>query len=166
MGVELVPMEVREPEDLEPAFMRMKRATVGALLVLGEPLFYRHQRRINELSMQTRLACMWPTRQGAGSGGLMSREAWAPSPRTTGGRDGQSPARASNRLGHHGGTDGWSDAAHRHTTIPSWVGDPHVRPPVAVSYRSTVPKDRGVVFVAGARAVSHPRGAMVAQSAC
>jgi len=72
MGVELVPVEIREPEDLEPAFMRMKRATVGALLVLGEPLFYRHQRRINELSMQTRLACMWPTRQGAGSGGLMS----------------------------------------------------------------------------------------------
>ena len=72
MGVELVPVEVRAPGDLESAFMRMKRATVGALLVLGEPLFYRHQRRINELSMQTRLACMWPSRQGAVSGGLVS----------------------------------------------------------------------------------------------
>ncbi len=72
MGVEVVPVGVRGPDDLESAFATMKREKVSGLMVLGEPLFYVHQRRLNDLATQARLASMWPTRQGAGTGGLMA----------------------------------------------------------------------------------------------
>ena len=73
LGVKLVPAGVRNPEDFEQAFARMKQAEAAGFVVLGEPLFFGpNSRRVSDLALRGGLASMWPIRAGVDAGGLMS----------------------------------------------------------------------------------------------
>jgi putative ABC transport system substrate-binding protein len=73
LGVRLVPIGVRSPEDFEQAFALMKQADATGFVVLGEPLFFGpNSRLVNDLALRSGLASMWPLRAGVDAGGLMS----------------------------------------------------------------------------------------------
>ena len=48
-------VEVRPPYDFERAFLILKQHRVGALLVVGSPIFYRDRGRIADLALKHRL---------------------------------------------------------------------------------------------------------------
>jgi ABC-type uncharacterized transport system substrate-binding protein len=50
--VQLEKVEVRSPYDYERAFLTFKRRPVGAVLVVGSPVFFRDRTRIAELARQ------------------------------------------------------------------------------------------------------------------
>ena len=70
----LVPAGVHSAEDFDHAVAVMKQGNATGFVVLGEPLFTpaAHRERINELAVRNGLAAMWPGRNGAEAGGLMS----------------------------------------------------------------------------------------------
>jgi putative tryptophan/tyrosine transport system substrate-binding protein len=72
LGVRLVSTGVRSAGDLERAFAVMRREHAMGFVVLGEPLLIGNSRQINDLASRTGLASMWPIRDGADAGGLMS----------------------------------------------------------------------------------------------
>ena len=55
LNVQVEKVEVRPPYDFERAFVTLKQRRVGAVLVVGSPVFYRDQARIGELALRHRL---------------------------------------------------------------------------------------------------------------
>ena len=55
LHVQLEKVEVRPPYDYDRAFLTLKRRPVGAVLVVGSPVFFRDRARIAELALQNRL---------------------------------------------------------------------------------------------------------------
>jgi ABC-type uncharacterized transport system substrate-binding protein len=51
---------------------QLSRAPAGGLLVLGDPLFFDHLRRLTELAATSRLPTMYTTRAFVEAGGLMA----------------------------------------------------------------------------------------------
>jgi putative ABC transport system substrate-binding protein len=72
MNLELVPGEVRRPEDFEPALRAMVEQSAGALIVLPPPIFAAHSQRIADLTVKGRLPAMFYRREQVEAGGLMS----------------------------------------------------------------------------------------------
>ena len=72
LRVKLVPAGVRGAEEFEQAFLLMKQGHATGFVVLGEPLFFVHSRRVNELAARNGLPSIWPFREGAETGGLIS----------------------------------------------------------------------------------------------
>jgi len=72
LGVRLQFFEARRPEDIEGAFSEMTRARADALTVLSSTLFYQQRRRLVDLAAKTRLPAVYPWREAADAGGLMS----------------------------------------------------------------------------------------------
>jgi len=75
LGVTLVPAGVRSVEDFEPALAVMQHENArGFIVLLGDPLlnYQPNKERINALAVRSGLASMWPIRNGAETGGLMS----------------------------------------------------------------------------------------------
>ena len=72
LGVNLVVVEARSPEDFDRAFADMTRARVGAACVLTTPVFENHRRRLVELAGKNRLPTVYAFRSWADDGGLMS----------------------------------------------------------------------------------------------
>jgi putative tryptophan/tyrosine transport system substrate-binding protein len=58
LGVQLHLVEARGPDAFDRAFAAMTRAHAGALLVLGDPMFVQHRRRLAELAATSRLPTM------------------------------------------------------------------------------------------------------------
>jgi putative tryptophan/tyrosine transport system substrate-binding protein len=52
LHVQLEKVEVRPPYDYERAFLTLKRRPVGAVLIVGSPVFFRDRARIAELALQ------------------------------------------------------------------------------------------------------------------
>lgn len=71
LGVRLVPVAVREPQDLDAAFASMSRGGANGLLVLASPLHHRHIRQIADLALNHRLPAICEFSEFAGVGGLM-----------------------------------------------------------------------------------------------
>jgi putative ABC transport system substrate-binding protein len=71
-SLRLHPVEVQSANDFEPAFARMNKARETALLVILSPMITFNSRRIVELALKYRLPGMYPTKQFAEEGGLMS----------------------------------------------------------------------------------------------
>jgi putative ABC transport system substrate-binding protein len=69
LGLILRRVEVASAGDLEPA---LRRATVDALLVLGDPMFIRERQRLVELVAALRLPAMFGARLYVAAGGLIS----------------------------------------------------------------------------------------------
>ena len=72
LGVELEPVEVRSPEDINIAFARMKAARPDALIVLQDALTLQHRKEIIDFTVENRLPGMFVAREWVASGGLMS----------------------------------------------------------------------------------------------
>ena len=72
LGLQLRPVEVREPNDLEGAFSAMSRERLGAFIVLQLPTLDRLRERIVDLAAKNRLPAMYPNSEYVETGGLMS----------------------------------------------------------------------------------------------
>lgn len=72
VGATVLPVEVREPDDIDRAFATMRKERVGAFMILGDPMFSSHLKQIAERALQSKLASMYTLRQFADAGGLMS----------------------------------------------------------------------------------------------
>jgi putative tryptophan/tyrosine transport system substrate-binding protein len=81
LGIELVTLEVRVPEDLHAAFENLARESIMMVLVLADTMFLNERKRIALLAVAARLPTMFGLRQNVEDGGLMSygieiRENW------------------------------------------------------------------------------------------
>ncbi len=65
-------LEIKEPDDIDSAFATIVKDRPGALLVLGDRLFFAHQTRIIELAGKSRLPTIYSQRLYVEAGGLMS----------------------------------------------------------------------------------------------
>ncbi len=72
LGVTLLPFEAKGAEEIDRAFTAMKQERVEALIVLGDPMFGTHRRRISELAVQSQLPSTYGMRDYVEAGGLMS----------------------------------------------------------------------------------------------
>ncbi len=72
LGVQLQILEARAPSEFDSAFAAMTKERAGALLVLGDPMFFGHRTRIAELSAKGRLLSVFLLREHAMAGGLMA----------------------------------------------------------------------------------------------
>jgi putative tryptophan/tyrosine transport system substrate-binding protein len=71
-GFVIVPVEAKNLEELEAAFATLTRERVGAVLVAGDSFFFVQRQRIAELALRNQMASMFPFREFAEAGGLMS----------------------------------------------------------------------------------------------
>jgi len=72
LKLDLQSLEVRGPNpDFEAAFQAAKKERSEALIIVGNPLFARHQKRIMELVTRNRLPSMYPSGRYVNAGGLM-----------------------------------------------------------------------------------------------
>jgi ABC-type uncharacterized transport system substrate-binding protein len=71
LGVEVITLEIRRGEDIQPAFEALKRRA-EALYVVIDPLVNTHRIRINTLALAARLPTIHTYREGVEAGGLMS----------------------------------------------------------------------------------------------
>jgi putative ABC transport system substrate-binding protein len=65
-------LDVRSAEDIDTAFVGMKKARLNALLTILDPLTTLHSQRIVELALKNRWPGMYPTSQFVEEGGLMA----------------------------------------------------------------------------------------------
>ena len=72
LGVTLLPFEAKAANEIDRAFTAMHQERVEALIVVGDPMFGTHQRRVVELAAQARLPAMYNLRGFVDAGGLMS----------------------------------------------------------------------------------------------
>ena len=72
LGVTLLPLQARGPDDIDRAFGVMKSERPEALLVMGDLMFGTHQRWIAELAVKSRLPTIWAVKENVKGGGLMS----------------------------------------------------------------------------------------------
>jgi putative ABC transport system substrate-binding protein len=71
LGLEVVPLEVRRPDDIAQAFEALKDRAF-ALYVAPDPLMFTNRIRINTLALAARLPTMHGVREFVEAGGLMS----------------------------------------------------------------------------------------------
>ena len=83
LGMDLLLVEARGPDEFDDAFATMIRERVGALFVFGAPMFGVNRARLAELAAQHRLPTIYTNRPFVDAGGLMS---YAPSFSEIGGR--------------------------------------------------------------------------------
>jgi putative ABC transport system substrate-binding protein len=72
LGVQLLPVPVRTPDDLDGAFATLARERVGGVVVLGSAFTSSYRARLAELALQHWLPSLFGWREGAEVGGLMS----------------------------------------------------------------------------------------------
>ena len=72
LGVQLVPVEVRVPDDLDGAFRKLAHEHVEIVLVLLDGMFLNERPRIAALAAAARLPSMYGEREHVVDGGLMS----------------------------------------------------------------------------------------------
>ena len=65
-------MEVRTPEDVDSAFAAIARENLGAVLVLGQPMWWVLRARLAKLALDQRVATMVPWREAVEAGALIS----------------------------------------------------------------------------------------------
>ena len=75
MGVQLQPVEARNPDDLDSAFAAMTKQRAGALLVLVDAMLNEHRTRVADLAAKSRLAAVYGLPEHAQAGGLMAYSA-------------------------------------------------------------------------------------------
>jgi ABC-type uncharacterized transport system substrate-binding protein len=72
LGVQVVTVSVRTPEELDAVFMKMGRERVTGFLAVASPLTRAQRVPLAEFSLKHRLAGMFGTRENVDAGGLMS----------------------------------------------------------------------------------------------
>lgn len=71
LGLEVRVVEARDPGDLDKAFGAIVNGRADALMVLPDPMFITHRRRILELTTEYRLPSTFGERESVHAGGLM-----------------------------------------------------------------------------------------------
>ncbi len=64
--------EVRDQQDIEPAFDALRRASVHACFVVGGPVIYTHRQQVAELELRHRLPSIHYSADYVRAGGLLS----------------------------------------------------------------------------------------------
>ena len=72
LGMQLVIASARTDSDLKPAFVTLSQQRVGAVLVVPSTLFSRHAEQLAALAARHALPAIFPWREYALAGGLMS----------------------------------------------------------------------------------------------
>ena len=72
VGVTLLPLEARTPQEIEQAFAAMTREKAGACIVHADGFLNQQRRQIAELALKHRLPSIFGRREYAEAGGLMS----------------------------------------------------------------------------------------------
>jgi putative tryptophan/tyrosine transport system substrate-binding protein len=72
LGVELLPLEVRGPDDFAPAFAAAAARHADALLTLHDPLTFAHRDELLALAAASRLPAVYEFREWVDAGGLLS----------------------------------------------------------------------------------------------
>jgi ABC-type uncharacterized transport system substrate-binding protein len=72
LGVQLHPLEVPHPNELDRIFAVMAQAGAEALITLADPNLWNHRTQVVALTAQHRLPAMFPEREFADAGGLMA----------------------------------------------------------------------------------------------
>jgi ABC-type uncharacterized transport system substrate-binding protein len=72
LDMTLQPVEIRGPDDFDPAFSAMARERADGLIAFSDPLIVFHGRRIADLATKSRLPAMYSSREVVDAGGLMS----------------------------------------------------------------------------------------------
>ena len=72
MGLQLHPVQVSPEDTLEQAFAAMGTASVRALVILTDPIFFSQRKRIVDLATRSRLPAMYFFQEFAEAGGLVS----------------------------------------------------------------------------------------------
>ena len=72
LRVELLPVEARNPGEIDGAFAAMARRRADAMIVEGDALFTSEMRRVVELAANRKLPAIYPFRGFADIGGLIS----------------------------------------------------------------------------------------------
>ena len=72
LGVTPLPLEAKTAEEIEPAFAAMRAKRAEAVIVIGDPMFGSHRRRLIDLSAKSRLPAIYSTREYVIDGGLVS----------------------------------------------------------------------------------------------
>jgi len=72
LRIKLQPLEIRGPDDFEPAFSAIKKEHASGLIVLRNVITYAYGPRIVDLTAKSRLPAMYPDRVLVDTGGLMS----------------------------------------------------------------------------------------------
>jgi putative tryptophan/tyrosine transport system substrate-binding protein len=72
LGVQLLILEVRDPDDLDGLFTTARNEGAGAINILASPLLASYSRKIVDLAAKNRLPAIYQWREHAEAGGLMS----------------------------------------------------------------------------------------------
>ncbi|MBI4608780.1 MAG: ABC transporter substrate-binding protein [Candidatus Rokubacteria bacterium] len=72
LGIKLQSLEVRTPEQIEPAFSAMVNERADGFIVLTDPLTFRNRKRIVALAAKHRLPAIYEVREFVDDGALMS----------------------------------------------------------------------------------------------
>ena len=72
LGVQLQILEARGPDEIDRAFAAMVKERTKALLILGDPVFTSHRKRIADLAAKYSLPAVSGTREYVEAGGLMA----------------------------------------------------------------------------------------------
>jgi len=72
LSLRLQPVEVRSPADLEAAFKSVTDARPGAFMSLPDGMLVDNRKRLAEFSVKSGLAAIFPEREFAEAGGLMT----------------------------------------------------------------------------------------------
>lgn len=72
LGVQVEPIQLRGPQDVDSAFQAAKRAKVGAVMPLWSPTTYTHREQIAALAIDGRLPSIWPFIPAVKAGALIS----------------------------------------------------------------------------------------------
>jgi putative ABC transport system substrate-binding protein len=78
LSLEVLPIAVRAPEDLESAFSQMSERDANALYILADPMLYLHRAKLAELAVRRMLPALSGLYRWPQSGGLMAYEAVIP----------------------------------------------------------------------------------------
>ena len=72
LGLQIQPVDVREPKEFDGAFVAITRARADALLVLPDPMFLTQRTRIARLAAKSRMPAIYGIPEHAEAGGLMA----------------------------------------------------------------------------------------------
>jgi putative ABC transport system substrate-binding protein len=72
LGITLRPIELRSPDDIDPAFATLAREPVDALLIFGQGFLFPHGARVAQLAIKRRLPAIIPFQEVAREGILMA----------------------------------------------------------------------------------------------
>jgi putative tryptophan/tyrosine transport system substrate-binding protein len=68
----VVPVEARNPQQIDEAFASLANERVTAIMVGGDAMFYVQREQLAQLALRNRMASVFPLREYAAAGGLMS----------------------------------------------------------------------------------------------